>query len=108
MLCANDDKITFKIHNQSESIPEQYKHGWRWFQAAKRNICIAVQEKIPSNADDTKFRSIITNLLVKSARAIILFTRADDARSVKYLNENITVGDFYNRMSLLSAFKEIT
>lgn len=22
MLCANDDKITFKIHNQSESIQE--------------------------------------------------------------------------------------
>ena len=63
---------------------------------------------IASNADDTKFRSIITNLLVKSARAIILFTRADDARSVKYLNENITVGDFYNRMPPLSAFKEIT
>ena len=45
-----------------------------------RNICIAVQEKIPSNADESKFQSIITNLLVKSARAIILFTRADDAR----------------------------
>lgn len=50
------------------------------FQASKRNICIAVQEKIPSDADDIKFQQIITNLLVKSARAIILFTRADDAR----------------------------
>ena len=51
-------------------------------QAARRNICVAVQEKVPSNADEGKFRSIITNLLVKSTRAIILFTRADDARSV--------------------------
>ena len=49
-------------------------------QAAKRNICIAVQEKVPSNADEAKFQSIVTNLLVKSARAIILFTRAEDAR----------------------------
>ena len=50
------------------------------FEASKRNICIAVQEKVPSRADEGKFKEIITNLLVKSARAIILFTRADDAR----------------------------
>ena len=43
---------------------------------------MAVQEKVPSTADERKFRSIITKLLVKSARAIILFTRADDARLV--------------------------
>ena len=61
-------------------------------QAASRNICVAVQEKVPSNADEGKFRSIITNLLVKSARAIILFTRADDARFVKsfrFIGNNI-------------------
>lgn len=92
--------------NQSKSIVHNVLHiVHRWFQAAKRNICIAVQEKIPSNADDTKFRSIITNLLVKSARAIILFTRADDARSVKYLDENINVGDFYNRMLTFICFQ---
>ena len=43
---------------------------------------MAVQEKVPSTADERKFRSIITKLLVKSARAVILFTRADDARLV--------------------------
>ena len=52
---------------------------------------MAVQEKVPSNADEGKFRSIITNLLVKSARAIILFTRADDARSVVRLISNFTL-----------------
>ena len=36
--------------------------------------------KVPSRADEEKFKLIITNLLVKSARAIVLFTRADDAR----------------------------
>ena len=49
-------------------------------EASKKNICIAVQEKVPSNADETKFKTIITNLLVKPARAVVLFTRADDAK----------------------------
>ena len=52
------------------------------FEASKRNICIAVQEKVPSRADEGKFKDIITNLLKKSARAVILFTRADDARYI--------------------------
>ena len=37
--------------------------------------------KVPSWADQAKFEEIISNLLVKkSARAVVLFTRADDAR----------------------------
>ena len=38
------------------------------------------KKKVPSRADEEKFKLIITNLLVKSARAVVLFTRADDAR----------------------------
>jgi hypothetical protein len=36
--------------------------------------------QVPSSANDFRFREIISNLLVKSARAVVLFTRSDDAR----------------------------
>ena len=67
--------LSNKIKKISEENCEQIT-------ARELSRCIMgkVQEKIPSNADESKFQSIITNLLVKSARAIILFTRADDAR----------------------------
>jgi ABC-type branched-subunit amino acid transport system substrate-binding protein len=50
-------------------------------EAANRNICIATAERVPSTADDRVFEAIITSLKRKAhARAVILFTRADDAR----------------------------
>ena len=49
------------------------------FEASKRNICIAVQEKVPSRDGEGKFKDLITNLLVKSSRAIILFIQAGNA-----------------------------
>lgn len=49
--------------------------------ASERNVCIAIAEKIPSNADDAHFDMIIKKLLKKpNARGVILFTRAEDAR----------------------------
>lgn len=49
--------------------------------AAERNVCIAIAEKVPSSADDNLFDSIIRKLLKKpNARGVILFTRAEDAR----------------------------
>lgn len=49
--------------------------------ASARNICIAVSEKIPHNADDRVFDTALRNLLKKpTARAVVLFTRAEDAR----------------------------
>lgn len=49
--------------------------------AAQRNICIALAERVSSTADDRVFENIILNLHRKPfARAIVLFTRADDAR----------------------------
>ncbi|XP_023338104.1 metabotropic glutamate receptor, partial [Eurytemora carolleeae] len=65
-------------------------------EANKRNICIAVQEKVPSWADQLKFEEIISNLLVKSARAVVLFTRADDARGLLSAAKSLgRENDFY-------------
>ena len=50
-------------------------------EALARNICIALAERVSSTADERVFDTIVSNLLRKShARAVILFTRADDAR----------------------------
>lgn len=49
--------------------------------AMQRNICIAVSEKIPHNADVKVFDTAVGNLMKKpTARAVVLFTRAEDAR----------------------------
>ena len=50
-------------------------------EAEKRNICIAIAEKVPSDASEEKFMEVVTNLMKKpNAKAIVLFTRAEDAR----------------------------
>lgn len=50
-------------------------------EAGARNICIALAERVSSTADERVFDSIIRNLYRKPfARAVVLFTRADDAR----------------------------
>ncbi|XP_043212008.1 metabotropic glutamate receptor-like [Amphibalanus amphitrite] len=52
-------------------------------QAAERNICIAVAEKVPRDATAKTFENIIMNLQKKPmARGVILFVRAEDARGV--------------------------
>ncbi|XP_017853726.1 metabotropic glutamate receptor [Drosophila busckii] len=52
-------------------------------EATERNVCIAVAEKVPSAADDKIFDSIINKLQKKpNARAVVLFTRAEDARRI--------------------------
>ena len=49
--------------------------------AGLRNICIAAREVVTSTAADLHFDTIVTQLLSKPlARAVVLFTRADDAR----------------------------
>ena len=49
--------------------------------AAARNICIAVSEKIPQDADQDIFDSVILSLRKKpTAKAVVLFVRAEDAR----------------------------
>ena len=50
-------------------------------EALARNICIATAERVSSTADDRVFESILHNLMLNNrALAVILFTRADDAR----------------------------
>ncbi|GBM00754.1 Metabotropic glutamate receptor [Araneus ventricosus] len=52
-------------------------------EARSRNICIAVNEKVPHSATEEVFDSIYQNLLQKiSARGVVLFTRAEDAAGV--------------------------
>ncbi|KAK2711818.1 hypothetical protein QYM36_012822, partial [Artemia franciscana] len=47
--------------------------------AAERNICVAVAEKVPDHADTKRFDQIVESLLKKpNAKAVVLFTRADD------------------------------
>ncbi len=50
-------------------------------EAEKRNICIAIAEKVPSDADEDKFLEVVNNLRKKpTAKVVVLFTRAEDAR----------------------------
>ncbi|XP_018322677.1 metabotropic glutamate receptor isoform X3 [Agrilus planipennis] len=59
------------------------EHGIEVFhkEAQERDVCIAVSEKVPRTADDKQFDNIINKLRKKSnAKAVILFTRAEDAR----------------------------
>ncbi|XP_011699353.1 PREDICTED: metabotropic glutamate receptor [Wasmannia auropunctata] len=52
-------------------------------EATERNVCIAAALKVPSAADDKVFDDIIQRLSKKpNARAIVLFTRAEDARGI--------------------------
>ncbi|XP_043264980.1 metabotropic glutamate receptor [Colletes gigas] len=52
-------------------------------EATERNVCIAAAVKVPGAADDRVFDDIIQRLSKKSnARAVILFTRAEDARGI--------------------------
>lgn len=52
-------------------------------EARARNICIAVNEKVPHSATVDTFDQIYQNLMQKSnARGVILFTRAEDSRGV--------------------------
>ncbi|XP_043674071.1 metabotropic glutamate receptor [Vespula pensylvanica] len=52
-------------------------------EAIERNVCIAAAVKVPSAADDKVFDDIIQRLIKKSnARAVVLFTRAEDARGI--------------------------
>ena len=50
-------------------------------EASMRNVCIASVVKVSSTADDRVFEEVVRQLLRKPfARAVVLFTRADDAR----------------------------
>lgn len=52
-------------------------------EATERHVCIAAAEKVPSTADDQIFDGIIQKLSKKpNARAVVLFTRAEDARKI--------------------------
>ncbi|KPM07737.1 metabotropic glutamate receptor-like protein 2 [Sarcoptes scabiei] len=52
-------------------------------EAKKRSICIAVNEKVPQNADRDYFQSILFNLRTKpNARGVVLFLRAEDNRGL--------------------------
>lgn len=52
-------------------------------EATERNVCIAVALKVSSAADDEMFDGIIQRLNKKpNARAVVLFTRAEDARGI--------------------------
>ncbi|KOC62157.1 Metabotropic glutamate receptor [Habropoda laboriosa] len=52
-------------------------------EATERNVCIAAAVKVPGAADDRIFDDIIQRLSKKpNARAVVLFTRAEDARGI--------------------------
>ena len=53
------------------------------FEARNRNICIAVNEKVPHSASSQQFDDIFAHLLQKpNARAVVLFVRMEDARGI--------------------------
>ncbi|UYV70892.1 GRM3 [Cordylochernes scorpioides] len=52
-------------------------------EARARNICIAVNEKVPHVSTPETFDTIYKNLLTKgNAKGVVLFTRAEDSRGV--------------------------
>jgi len=48
--------------------------------ASERDVCIATQIKVPGTADASAFDEVIRKLNKGSARGVVLFTRAEDAR----------------------------
>ncbi|XP_069165254.1 LOW QUALITY PROTEIN: metabotropic glutamate receptor-like [Procambarus clarkii] len=65
--------------------------------AMARNICIAVSEKIPHNADHNLFDTAVGNLLKKpTARAVVLFTRAEDARGVLAAARRLNLTSYFH------------
>ncbi|KAE8750238.1 hypothetical protein FOCC_FOCC003046 [Frankliniella occidentalis] len=55
-------------------------------EASERGVCIAAHIKVHGNADQAAFDDVIRKLSKGNARAVVLFTRAEDARSVKDAN----------------------
>lgn len=49
-------------------------------EASERGVCIAAQIKVHGNADQAAFNDVIKKLSKGNARAVVLFTRAEDAR----------------------------
>ncbi|XP_045107774.1 metabotropic glutamate receptor-like isoform X2 [Portunus trituberculatus] len=65
--------------------------------AAERNVCIAVSEKIPHNADHQVYNTALANLMKKpSARAVVLFTRAEDAREVLKAARRLNLTSYFH------------
>lgn len=51
-------------------------------QAQKRNICIAIHEKISPTIDQNAYDQIVSNLEQHNATGVVLFTRAEDTREL--------------------------
>lgn len=52
-------------------------------EARARNVCIAVNEKVPGSATEQQFDRIFAHLLTKpNARVVVLFVRMEDARAI--------------------------
>ncbi|XP_039261394.2 metabotropic glutamate receptor 4-like [Styela clava] len=47
--------------------------------AEKENICIAISQPVPRNPTKADFKNIVKNLISKVSRAIIVFTKRNDA-----------------------------
>ncbi|XP_037087825.1 metabotropic glutamate receptor-like [Pollicipes pollicipes] len=65
-------------------------------QAAERNICVAVAEKVPRDATAKTFETIVMNLRKKPmARGVILFVRAEDARGLLAAAKRLQLGQSF-------------
>ena len=66
-------------------------------EAKKRNICIAINEKVPQNADPAYFRYILHNLRSKpNARGVVLFLRAEDNRGLLEAAQQLNFSSYFS------------
>ncbi|RWS30089.1 metabotropic glutamate receptor-like protein [Leptotrombidium deliense] len=65
-------------------------------EARARNICVAINEKIPHSANDTIFDQILQSLLKKSnAKVVVLFLRMDDASKLLHAVKRANKPNFF-------------
>lgn len=65
-------------------------------EARARNICIAINEKVPHSATKINFDQILDNLKVKSmARGVVLFLRAEDNRGLLEAAKNANHSNYF-------------
>ena len=65
-------------------------------EARARNVCIAVNVKVPYSAQEAAFDAVFAHLLTKpSARAVVLFVRMEDARGILAAAARASAPDFF-------------
>ncbi|RWS06043.1 metabotropic glutamate receptor-like protein, partial [Dinothrombium tinctorium] len=65
-------------------------------EARARNICVAINEKVPHSANETVFDQILKSLMKKpNAKVVVLFVRMEDARGLLLAAQRANQPNFF-------------